>query len=126
MKLSTDLQSELATWILGATVVGALSAGAYGLVGWLGVGLLGLFGLFVSVQVDLHSGHAVIHSGHGSSAVRMYAKQREAQASQSSPEQKMAVAAEREKRSRTLYLINTVFIAMTGFGFGLFVFHQLP
>ncbi len=103
----------MAAWILGAAVAGALSAVAYWLIGWLGIGLLGLMGLNVSTRV-------------GSSAVPMYAKQLKAQDSPSSPEQKMAATAEREKRSRTLYLINTVFIAMTVFGLGLFVLHQLP
>ena len=38
----------------------------------------------------------------------------------------MAAAAEAEKRSWTLYWVNTGFIAMTVLGFGLFALHQLP
>lgn len=126
MKLSTILRSERAAWILGAVVVGILSAGAYWLVGWLGIGLIGLIGLTVSNRVDLQSGHGVIDSGFGGDSVRLYAKQLAAQAHGTSPEQKMAAAAEHDQRSRTLYRINTAFIALTVLAFGFFVLHQLP
>jgi|GEM_PF-1931672 len=121
------LRSEKVAWILGCAAIGVLSIGALWLVGWIGVGLLGLAGLIVTSRVDLHGGHAVIDSGHGSGDVASYARQLdEARAAAASPEQKMAAAAEREKRSRTLYLLNTIFIALTALGLGLFALHELP
>ena len=94
--------------------------------GWLGIGLIGLLGLVITTRVDLHGGHAVGDVGHGASGVGLLAKQIEAREAHSSPEQRMAEAAERAKRSRGLYILNTVLICMTVFGFGLFVLHQLP
>ena len=37
----------------------------------------------------------------------------------------MAAAAVQANRSRVLYVINSVFIAMIAWGFGLFIRHQL-
>ncbi len=126
MRILSILRSEKAAWILGAAVVAALSAVAYWVVGWLGIGILGLFGLIVSNRIDLQSGHGVLDSGLDGSAVSLYAKQREAQSLESLPERKMAAAAEAEKRSKTLYRVNTGFIVLTVLGFGLFALHQLP
>lgn len=127
MRLMRILQSEKTAWIAGATAVAILAAAAYGLVGWLGVGLLGLIGLSVSNQVDLQGGHAVADFDHGGAAVTGYARQLdEASAAALSPEQKLAAAAEREKRSNTVYLANTVFIALIALGFGLFAIHEVP
>lgn len=127
MRFMPILRSENAAWFLGSIAVAILAATAYWLAGWIGIGLLGLIGLIISNRVDLHGGHAVIDSGHGSSAVTGYARQLDqARNSTSSPEQKMAVAAEREKRSKTVFLANTVFITMTALGFGLFALHDLP
>lgn len=121
------LRSEKTAWIAGATAVAILAAAAYWLVGWLGVGLLGLIGLSVSNQVDLHGGHAAADFAHGKSIITGYARQLdEARAAASSPEQRMAAAAEREKRSNTVYLTNTVFIALIALGFGLFAIHEVP
>ena len=126
MKLSRLLGSDRAAWVLGAGALSALSALAYWQVGWLGIGLLGLIGLVITTRIDLHGGHAVADSGHGTGAVGLLAKQIEAQKAHTSPEQRMAEAAERAKRSRGLYILNTVLIGMTVFGLGLFVLHQLP
>ncbi|MFQ5775382.1 MAG: hypothetical protein ACE5GS_12750 [Kiloniellaceae bacterium] len=120
-----QLRSETAAWVLGMVVVGVLALVAFSQVGWLGIGLVGLVGLLISVRLDLHGGRAVADISHGSSGVRMYARQLAEEESRSSPEQKMAAAEERAKRSRVLYLINTVWIAMIAFGFGLFFLHQL-
>jgi hypothetical protein len=122
---NTILRSEATAWLLGAAALGGLGALAYWQVGWLGIGLLGLVGLVVSTRIDLHGGLAVTESGAGSGDVPMYAKQLEVRKSESSPEQKMAAAAEQAERARVLYLINTVFIGMTALGFGLFVLHQV-
>ena len=82
--------------------------------------------MVISTNIGLRSGHAAADGELGSGAVAMYARQlEEEEKSQSSPEQKMAAAAMRAKQSRVLYLINTVFIAMTVLGFGLFIHHQL-
>ncbi len=125
MKILQLLQSEKAAWILGAAVVGAICLVAFWVVGWLGIGIFGLIGLVVSNRIDLQSGHGVLDSGLDGSAVSLYARQREAQSLESLPERKMAAAAEAEKRSRTLYRVNTGFIALTVLGIGMFALHQL-
>lgn len=116
---------RLLVWLLIAAFVGGLSVLAYFLFGWIGVGGIGLFGLVISTNISLTKGHAVTGSGLGSGDVTMYARQLDAQESQSSAEQKMAASAEQVRQTRLRYLINSVFIAMTVLGFGLFVLHQL-
>lgn len=125
MRLSVLAGSERAAWVLGAFALGVVSALAYWQVGWLGIGLVGLLGLIVAVQVDLHGGHAVIDTGQGDDAVRLYARQLAREAGESSPEARKAAAEARAQRTRVVYLLNTVFITMTALGFGLFVLHQL-
>ncbi len=126
MSVRTILRSETTAWVLGGLSLVGVSAFAYSLIGWIGIGTIGLFGLVVSTNIALHGGHAVADSGFGSGDVPMYAKQLdEARKSQSSPEQKMAAAAVQANRSRVLYVINSVFIAMIALGFGLFIRHQL-
>ena len=126
MSVRTILRSETTAWVLGGLSLVGLSAFAYSLIGWIGIGTIGLFGLVVSTNIALHGGHAVADSGFGSGDVPIYAKQLdEARKSQSSPEQKMAAAAVQANRSRVLYVINSVFIAMIALGFGLFIRHQL-
>jgi len=66
MRFMPMLRSENAAWFLGSIVVAILAATAYWLAGWIG--------LIISNRVDLHGGHAVIDSGHGSSAVTGYAR----------------------------------------------------
>ena len=112
-------------WGLGIVVAVALAAILFAAVGWLGIGLLGLVGLLVSTRLDLHGGHAVPDMGQGSSTVQIYAKQLKERDAATSPVEKMAAAAERAKRARVLYAVNTVFIAMIAFGFGLFFLHQV-
>lgn len=126
MSIGTVLRSGTAAWLAGAFVLGGVGALAYSLIGWLGIGTIGLFGLLISTTIALHGGHALADSGFGSGDVPMYARQlEEARKSRSSPEQKMAAAAEQAKRARTLYLINAVFAAMTVLGFWLFFRYQL-
>jgi hypothetical protein len=126
VSIGTALRSEATAWVLGAVIVVGLSAFAYGLIGWIGIGIIGLLGLVISTNVALRSGHAVADGELGSGDLVLYATQfEESGKSQSSPEQKMAAAAMRAKRVRVLYFINTVFIAMTGLGFGLFFLYQL-
>ena len=126
MSSNSVLRSEATAWLAGAVLLVGFSAYVYSLIGWIGVGVIGLLGLVISTTVALHGGHAVTGSGYGSGDAHMYAKQlEEARKSQSSPEQKMAAAAGRAKRSRTLYLINTVFIGMMTLGFGLFTLYEL-
>ena len=125
MRLIEMLRLEATAWLLGAVALAGLSALAYAQIGWLGIGIIGLFGLLISTRIDLHDGHALAESDFGSGDVPHYARQREVERSQTSPEQRMAMTAERQKRARLLYLVNTVFIAMTALGLRLFVLYQL-
>jgi hypothetical protein len=126
VSIGTALRSETTAWVLGAAAVGGVSAFAFSLVGWIGIGIIGLLGLVISASVALHSGHSVAVGELGTGDVRMYARQLdEAGRSRSSPEEKMAAAAIQAKRSKVLYLINTVFITMMVLGFGAFFFYQI-
>lgn len=125
MSTNSVLRSESTAWLVGAVLLVGFSAYVYSLIGWIGVGVIGLLGLVISTTVALHGGHAVTGSGFGSDDVAMYARQLEAGKSQSSPEQKMAAAAGKTKRARALYLINSVFIGMMALGFGLFILYEL-
>lgn len=119
------LHSEKVAWAIGAAVVLVVAAAAFSYLGWLGIGLVGLVGLLISTRLNLHGGHAVADSGHGSGAVHMYAKQIEERKSHARPEEKMAAWAKREKGSRALFLVNTAFIGMMALGFGLFFLYQI-
>ena len=125
MRIQAILRREATAWLTGSAALCGLIAVAYGLVGWLGVGIVGLGGLMVTTRLALNDGDAVADSGLGSGDVPIIARQREVAASRKTPEQTLADAAERTKQSRVLYLINTIFIAMTALGFGLFVLNQL-
>jgi len=126
LSIRGHLKSEKAAWLLGAFMLSGSCAIAYALIGWLGIGIAGLLGMLVATNIALRDGHAVADGGFGSGDVPMYARQlREAQEAQSSPEQKMAAAAERRRRARTLSLVNSVFIAMAVLGFWMFLRHQL-
>jgi len=121
MSIGTAFRSETIAWLLGAVSLAVLSAFAFSLIGWIGIGAVGLLGLFVTTNVALQAGHALAD---GDDA-RIYARQlEEARKSQLSPEQKLAAEAIRAKRSKVLYLLNTIFVAMTILGFWMF-FGQL-
>ena len=126
MSISEFLKSDSTAWLLGAFVVVGSSAIVYIQVGWLGIGIIGLIGLVISVNISLHGDQAMSASGgHGSGDVPMIARQlEEARRSQSSPEQKMAAAAARAKRSKKLYVIKLFFLGMTLSGFWLFSRYQ--
>lgn len=127
MSVRSVLKSEAAAWVLGGALLAGVIASAYWLVGWLGVATVGLFGLLVSTTIALNNGRAVADSGYiGSGDVSTYTRQIErARQLQSAPEQKMAADAERMKRSRVLYLINSVFIGMAVTGIWMFLRHEL-
>ena len=98
---------------------------AHWLVGWLGIGLVGLIGLVISSRIDLYGGHAVAESGHGSGDVPIYAAQLGARKSLASPEQKAAALSEQAERSRILYVVDTAMIAMVMVDIGMFALHEL-
>lgn len=125
MSLQTVLRSEVTAWVVGAVGVVVVAILAFSWVGWLGIGLVGLLGLVITIRVTLLGEHAVMDSAFGTGPVGLLAKQMEEQRAQSSPEQKLAIEAERRQRARIIYVANTAFIGMTVLGFGLFVLHQL-
>ena len=125
MKYLSLLKSESLAWALGIIVAVALATFAFSYVGWLGVGLVGMAGLVITTRLDLFGGHAMPEIGPGHNPVTRYAQQLERERTQSSPEQKMAAAAQRVKHKRILYAVNTGLIAMTAFGLGLFFLHQI-
>ena len=84
-----------------------------------------MFGLLISATTAFSSGRAVVYN-FGDNDAPMYIRQlEEERKSESSPEQKMAAEAARRARSRTLYMINSIFIAMTALGFWMSKQHDL-
>ena len=86
---------------------------------------VGVFGLLGSATTASGSGRAVVYN-FGDDGAPMDTRQlAEERKSESSPEQKMAAEAARRARSRTLYMINSIFIAMTALGFWMSKQHDL-
>ena len=126
MSIGTVLKSQKTTWLAGALAVLAATVLGFWLAGWFGIGTVGVFGLLISASVAFGSGRAdvgdYINIADASRYTKGVAEERRAQAS---PEQKMAAEAARKERSRVVYLINTVFIALTALGFWMFIQHDL-
>lgn len=110
--------------IIGFVIAGVLVIALFQFVGWLAVGLIGLLVLFASVWLDMLGGHAHSDFQPGGEAVQLLARQM-AERDRASPEQRLAMAAERESRRRLVYIARTVGIALTATGFGMFLLHQV-
>lgn len=125
MILRDTLRSENFAVAVGAVVALFLALVAFLYVGWLGIGLIGIFGLLVSTRIDMHDGYAIADGFEGSNPVHMLAKQIKETESNSSPEKDKARQQEKHRRSKLFYLINTVFFVMSFLGIGLFFLHQI-
>jgi hypothetical protein len=126
MSIIQLLKSQKTQWVLSGALLLGLSVFVYWLVGWIGIGTVGVFGLFISTTVALNSGSASVGDYIGSSDASLYTRGVQVQrSSQISPEQKMAAEAEQGKRSRTLYVINSIFLAMIALGVWMFIQHDL-
>ena len=114
LRLTPSNIFTIATGLVVAAIVGAL---AFTYVGWLGLGIIGLFGLVGSVREELSGGKAPGTAG-------ILARQARGASEDDSPEARMRAAASWSKRSGILYLVNTVCIALVAVGFGMFFLHQ--
>ena len=92
--------------------------------GWLGVGLIGLAVLLISNWVDLDADHPISLHPHGTSDIKLAARQM-SERSRASPEERLALNAAREKRRRILSIVRGIGLVLTIVGFGLFVKQQL-
>ena len=110
-------------WVALALV--AIYAIGYGTrLGWLGVGLMGLAVLLISVRVDLEADHPGSLHAHGASEMNLAAR-KISERFRASPEERLALAAAREKRRRILNVVRGIGLVLTIVGFGLFVKQQL-
>ncbi|NQV99595.1 MAG: hypothetical protein HQ483_07845 [Rhodospirillales bacterium] len=109
--------------VIGGLVVVA-AALAFVFVGWLGIALVGLMGLYVSTRIDLNDGNAVADFDYGASSVRMLALQIEQQRL-AGDHDRAQNAHDRRMRKTLIYLMNTVWLAMMALGFVMFTTHQL-
>ncbi len=112
------LKSKKFRWIVDSVVVAVAAVVAYSLVGWLGIGFLGVFGLFVTMRSELGDGIAVNSLDHDTDSVRLLAQTRLAR-DRMTPEEKAKAKAAEQARSRLRYLVNTFWIAMAFLGFGM-------
>lgn len=115
------MYSETTAYVAGGAVVLCAAALAFSIVGWLGFGMVGLIGLLISTRLALHDGHAVQDSDYGTGAVPNLARQVAEINGRGSKEERWADQAKKTHRSRALYILNSVFIAMIIMGFGLFL-----
>lgn len=109
--------------IIGFVIAGLLVIALIQFVGWLAIGVIGLLVLLASVWLDMLGGYALADFSPGGEAVRLLARQM-AERDRASPEQKLAMAAERESRRRQHYIARTVGVALTAAGIGMFLLHQ--
>lgn len=117
---------RLVCWVLGvALALVAIYAIGYGTrLGWFGVGLIGLAILATSTRMNLEADHPASLQSHGAWEVNLAARQT-SERSQASPEERLALAAARAKRRRSLNLVRGIGLVLTIVGFGLFVKQQL-
>ena len=115
------LMSKQLSWILGFILVSGAAVLAYSFVGWLGIGLIGIFGLYITQQLELNGEEGTSGDDFGTISVRILARRQKAQ-SNMSPEEKQAFDAKEQERKKTVYLINTYWFAMAILGFWMF-FH---
>ena len=72
--MSCVLKSQTTQWILSGALLLCLSVFVYSMVGWIGIGTVGVFGLFVSTTVALNSGSASVGDYIGSSDASLYTR----------------------------------------------------
>ncbi len=109
---------------VGGAIVSVVTAFAYLLVGWLGIALVGLTGLYISTRIELNDGNAVADFDYGGTSVKMLAKQIDEQR-RASPRDRVVHEQQRKDRKHLVYLMNTLWLAMIGCGFVLFTTHQI-
>ncbi len=122
-KTTSMLKSEEFAWIVGAALVLGFSLVAYTYVGWLGIGGVGIFGLYLTQRMELHGDAADVTFDHHIVSSRILAQQQKARDNMS-PEEKAAVTAKENNRKRTRYLMNTMWVAITALGFSMFASNQ--
>jgi hypothetical protein len=109
---------------LGLAVTALLASTLFIILGWLGICILGLFGLMISQRLELLGGYAMIESSRADTSVNFLARQIEQRRKQTQAE-KLQEAENDAERERWLYVVNTICIALVGFGFAMFVRHQI-
>jgi hypothetical protein len=124
VKPPQPLHSETFAWLAGGLVIAVAAQIAFLYLGWFGLCLIGVLGMTVTMRMDLHGGHAIADQDYGSSSVEMYARQLR-QADNASPEEKQAAAADKAKRQKMIYILNTLWMALIGFGLAMFFTHQI-
>jgi len=107
-----DVSTLLAAF--GIIVLGTVAAGLlYKALGWVGIALFGVVGLFVTVHLKMSGGRAIHGADHGSTSVGMIARQISAETENMPAEQRRAEAERRKTRERFLNVIALVFLALT-------------
>ena len=101
----------------------ALAGGLFATLGWIGLGILGLFGLVIAQNLDLYGDNPAAQFP-GTLAVH-HAAQEQARRQRLSPEEKAAESATHNQKRRLLYLVNTVCLSLAALGFSMFFLHQL-
>lgn len=118
------LHSMRFAFVFGGVVVFLVSTLAFVFVGWLGIALVGLMGLYISTRIELNDGNAVADFDYGASSVRMLARQIKQQQNASHQDREQQDK-ERKQRKHLIYIMNTVWLAMIGLGFVMFTTHQV-
>ncbi len=112
------LSAETFAWLLGLVVIAVVTVVAFLYIGWFGIFLIGILGMTVTSNMELHGSHAV------TTDVKMYALQLKEQENSSSSEKRLA-ATRKAKQSRLIYILNTIWLAMIALGLAMFSIHQI-
>ena len=117
------LKSEKFAWVVGAALVSGFALVAYTYVGWLGIGGIGIFGLYLTQRMELHGADADVTFDYHVASPQLLAQQQKAR-DNLRPEEKFALEARENSRKRTRYLMNTFWVAITALGFSMFASSQ--
>jgi hypothetical protein len=116
------LRSRKLAWVVGFVLVPGIALLAYSYVGWLGVGAIGVAGLFISQQMELHGNTAISVNDDVTIYVSTLVQRQKLQDSMP-PEQKLAFHARERDRRQTRYLMNTCWTSLTALGFSMLIIH---
>lgn len=116
------LRSPLTAYVVVGCIVMMLIFWGFRTYGWLGVGLVGIAGMFVSLRAEVFDAYGDPHERNGGFVVTMYARQLEDRARET-VEDAMKRAAEEARRHTFFRAINSVFGAIAIAGGALHFLH---
>ncbi len=109
---------------VGAVVLIVATSVIMAFLGWFGMFLIGMTGLFISTRLELHDGIAVPDFDYGSTSVGIIARQK-AERDQADWQGQIDEKKRKAHLKRMIYILNTVWMAMIALGLIMFSTHQI-